>query len=53
MTRSRFVQIFRQEAKEIQLCAAQAYLKLGEVGIESGKLLKMANTTFLIVYGFG
>ncbi|XP_078264080.1 nuclear autoantigenic sperm protein isoform X3 [Rhinoraja longicauda] len=25
----------RQEAKEIQLCAAQAYLKLGEVGIES------------------
>ncbi|XP_059503948.1 nuclear autoantigenic sperm protein isoform X2 [Stegostoma tigrinum] len=25
----------RQESKEIQLCAAQAYLKLGEVGIES------------------
>ncbi|XP_072430465.1 nuclear autoantigenic sperm protein isoform X2 [Chiloscyllium punctatum] len=25
----------RQERKEIQLCAAQAYLKLGEVGIES------------------
>ncbi|XP_072919060.1 nuclear autoantigenic sperm protein isoform X2 [Hemitrygon akajei] len=25
----------RQETKEIQLCAAQAYLKLGEVGIES------------------
>ncbi|XP_069794882.1 nuclear autoantigenic sperm protein isoform X3 [Narcine bancroftii] len=25
----------RQESKEMQLCAAQAYLKLGEVGIES------------------
>ncbi|XP_067893156.1 nuclear autoantigenic sperm protein isoform X2 [Heterodontus francisci] len=25
----------RQETKEVQLCAAQAYLKLGEVGIES------------------
>ncbi|GCB70894.1 nuclear autoantigenic sperm protein isoform X2 [Scyliorhinus torazame] len=25
----------RQESKKIQLCAAQAYLKLGEVGIES------------------
>ncbi|XP_078417162.1 nuclear autoantigenic sperm protein [Cetorhinus maximus] len=25
----------RQESKEVQLCAAQAYLKLGEIGIES------------------
>uniref|UniRef100_H3AZU3 Nuclear autoantigenic sperm protein n=1 Tax=Latimeria chalumnae TaxID=7897 RepID=H3AZU3_LATCH len=38
----------RQEAKEAQLSAAQAYLKLGEVGVESG-----SGITFCMQYNSG